>query len=152
MQGIAFRAATEDDLPAIVEMLADDPLGREREAPGMPLAAAYRAAFAAIDADANQLLAVAEDAEGVVGTLQVSFIPGLSHTGAWRGQIEGVRIAARRRGSGLGAAMIEWAVAQCRARGCRMVQLTTSKSRGDAQRFYDRLGFRATHEGYKLSL
>lgn len=147
-----FRRATEADLPAIVAMLADDTLGQQREDARLPLDAAYTRAFAAISADPNQFLMVAEDAAGIAGTLQLSFIPGLSHKGAWRGQIEAVRVASDRRGSGLGQRMIAWAVAQCRARGCTMVQLTTTKSRADAQRFYDRLGFRATHEGYKLSL
>jgi GNAT superfamily N-acetyltransferase len=88
----------------------------------------------------------------VVGTLQLSFIPGIAHTGTWRGQIEAVRIAADRRSSGLGQEMFEWAIAQCRGRGCRLVQLTTDKSRPDAHRFYERLGFVASHLGYKLTL
>ena len=149
---VAFRRAEAGDLPAIVAMLADDALGSTREDPRLPLAAAYLDAFAAIGADPNQLLAVAVEGGEVVGTLQLTFIPGLSHLGAWRGQIEAVRVASSRRGTGLGALMIEWAVEQCRARGCRMVQLTTNTSRSDAQRFYERLGFRHTHAGYKLSL
>jgi ribosomal protein S18 acetylase RimI-like enzyme len=149
---VTFRRAESRDLPAVVAMLADDALGSTREDPRLPLAAAYLDAFAAIEADPNQFLAVAEEDGAVAGTLQLTFLPGLSHMGAWRGQIEAVRIAAARRGSGLGAQMIEWAVEQCRARGCRMVQLTTSTSRKDAQRFYERLGFRHTHAGYKLSL
>ncbi len=150
--GPTLRRATEADLPAIVAMLADDGLGATREDPRLPLARGYLDAFAAISADPNQLLAVAELDGEVVGTLQISFLAGLSHQGAWRGQIEAVRVAAGQRGSGLGQRMIEWAVGQCRARGCRMVQLTTHKSRRDAHRFYDRLGFQATHEGYKLAL
>jgi ribosomal protein S18 acetylase RimI-like enzyme len=152
MSDTTFRRATEADLPAVVGMLADDTLGQQREDARLPLDGAYLRAFAAIAADPNQFLMVAEDARGIAGTLQLSFIPGLSHKGAWRGQIESVRVASDRRGSGLGQRMIAWAVEQCRARGCTMVQLTTNKSRADAQRFYDRLGFRATHEGYKLSL
>ncbi|WP_237215517.1 GNAT family N-acetyltransferase [Falsiroseomonas oryziterrae] len=140
------------DLPALVGLLADDALGREREAPGLPLTQAYLDAFAAIERDPNQLLAVAEHDGRLVGMLQLSFIPGLSHRGAWRGQIESVRVAAGQRGAGLGQRMIEWAVEQCRARGCSIVQLTTDKSRADAHRFYARLGFRATHEGFKLRL
>jgi len=147
-----MRRATSADLPAMVAMLADDALGREREAPGLPLAQAYLDAFAAIEADPNQLLAVAEAEGAPVGMLQVTFIPGLSHRGAWRGQIESVRAAAGRRGSGLGRQMVEWAVERCRERGCGIVQLTTDKSRADAHRFYARLGFRATHEGFKLKL
>jgi ribosomal protein S18 acetylase RimI-like enzyme len=149
---VRFRRATAADLPSIVAMLADDVLGQGREDARLPLAAAYLEAFAAIEADPNQLLAVAEDDRGIAGTLQLSFIPGLSHRGAWRGQIEAVRIAAGRRGGGIGERMIGWAVDRCRARGCRMVQLTTSRSRADAQRFYERLGFQPTHLGYKLDL
>jgi ribosomal protein S18 acetylase RimI-like enzyme len=149
MSEIVFRRATAADVPAIVALLADDVLGAAREAPGDP---AYDAAFAAIDASPNELLAVAERDGRVVGCLQITFLPGLSHRGAWRGQIEGVRIAAGERGSGLGRRMLAWAVEQCRARGCRMVQLTTNKTRTDARRFYESLGFRASHEGMKLDL
>jgi GNAT superfamily N-acetyltransferase len=147
-----FRRARTEDLPAIIALLADDGLGAGREDASLPLAQSYRDAFAAIDADPNQLLAVVEDAGVVVGTLQLSFIPGLSHKGAWRGQVESVRVAASQRGTGLGQRMFEWAIATCRARGCRMVQLTTDKSRTDAHRFYARLGFTASHEGFKLKL
>lgn len=146
---MTFRAATAADVPAIVALLADDVLGAAREAPGDP---AYAAAFAAIAADPNQLLAVADIDGRVVGCLQLTFLPGLSHRGAWRGQIESVRIAADQRGTGLGRRFFDWAIAQCRARGCRMVQLTTDKSRADARRFYESLGFTASHEGMKLPL
>jgi GNAT superfamily N-acetyltransferase len=88
----------------------------------------------------------------LVGTLQLTFLPGLSQRGMWRGQIESVRIAAAERNAGLGQQMLEWAISQCRMRGCRVIQLTTDKTRRDAHRFYDRLGFRASHEGYKLML
>jgi GNAT superfamily N-acetyltransferase len=152
MGAVTFRRATVADLPAIVTMLADDGLGRGREDASLPLAQGYTDAFAAIEADPNQMLAVAEADGVVVGTLQLTFLPGLSHKGAWRGQVESVRVAGSRRGTGLGQAMMEWAVAQCRARGCRMVQLTTDKSRADAHRFYERLGFKASHEGFKLVL
>jgi GNAT superfamily N-acetyltransferase len=152
MGAVTFRRATEADLPAIVAMLADDGLGRGREDASLPLARGYQDAFAAIDADCNQMLAVAEADGAVVGTLQLTFLPGLSHKGAWRGQVESVRVASSRRGTGLGQAMLEWAVAECRARGCRMVQLTTDKTRADAHRFYERLGFKASHEGFKLQL
>jgi ribosomal protein S18 acetylase RimI-like enzyme len=144
-----FRRATADDVPAIVSLLADDRLGAVREAPGDP---AYAAAFAAIDADANQFLAVAEVEGRIVGCLQLTFMPGLSHRGAWRGQVESVRVAADQRGTGLGRRLLDWAIEQCRARGCRMVQLTTDKSRADAKRFYESLGFTASHEGMKLAL
>jgi ribosomal protein S18 acetylase RimI-like enzyme len=152
MSDIAFRRATAADLPAIVALLADDGLGATREDASLPLARGYTDAFAAIDADPNQLLAIAEAHGVVVGTLQLSFIAGLSHKGAWRGQVESVRVASSQRGGGLGQQMLEWAIAQCRARDCRMVQLTTDKSRADAHRFYERLGFKATHEGFKLAL
>jgi ribosomal protein S18 acetylase RimI-like enzyme len=152
MGAVTFRRATAADLPAIVAMLADDGLGRGREDASLPLARGYTEAFAAIEADPNQMLAVADSDGVVVGTLQLTFIPGLSHKGAWRGQVESVRVASSRRGTGLGQAMLEWAVAECRARGCRMVQLTTDKTRADAHRFYERLGFKASHEGFKLVL
>lgn len=152
MSEIAFRRATEEDVAAIVAMLADDPLGAAREDISTPLAQAYVTAFRAIDADPNQHLAVMTEDGAVVGTLQLTFIAGLSRKGALRGQIEAVRVAAGKRGAGLGQRLFEWAIAECRARGCRTVQLTTDKSRADAHRFYDRLGFKASHVGYKLAL
>lgn len=169
MYDIQFRRATREDLPAIIAMLADDPLGRQRETPGLPLDPAYLAAFDAIAADPNQFLAVAEEvgvgASGVasggasgasggpvVGTLQLTFLPGLSRRGAWRGQIEAVRVAASHRGGGIGGQAILWAVEQCRAHGCTLVQLTTDRTRTEAHRFYEGLGFVASHLGYKRSL
>lgn len=149
MTGYAIRRATAADLPAIVALLADDALGKTREAPGDPC---YAEAFAAIAADPNQLLAVVEEGGEIVGCLQLSFIPGLSLKGMRRGQIESVRIAAARRGGGLGRKMIEWAIDECRRRGCGLVQLTMNKTRKDALRFYQSLGFEATHEGFKLML
>ncbi|MEC9367250.1 MAG: GNAT family N-acetyltransferase [Pseudomonadota bacterium] len=150
--GVQMRKAREDDLEAIVDLLADDGLGQSREDSSRPLAAAYRDAFRAIEADPNQLLLVADVDGEVTGTLQLSFIPGLSRLGAWRGQIEAVRVSRDARGSGLGQKMIEWAIGECRRRGCSLVQLTSDKSRSDALRFYERLGFRASHEGFKLTL
>ncbi|MDR5651998.1 GNAT family N-acetyltransferase [Ruixingdingia sedimenti] len=152
MTAIAFRPATIDDLPAIVALLADDGLGRGREDAGMPLNPRYLAAFAAMAADPNQMQVVAVADDAVVGTMQLSFIPGLSRLGAWRGQIEGVRIAAGQRGAGLGRAMFLWAIERCRERGCDLVQLTTDRSRADAHRFYEGLGFEGSHLGYKLRL
>ncbi len=149
MTGYAIRRATAADLPAIVALLADDALGKTREAPGDPC---YAEAFAAIEADPNQLLAVVEEGGEIVGCLLLSFIPGLSLKGMRRGQIESVRIAAARRGGGLGRKMIEWAIDECRRRGCGLVQLTMNKTRKDALRFYQSLGFEATHEGFKLML
>ncbi len=149
---ITFKKATLADIPDIVSLLANDELGRQREDPSVPLALEYRQAFQAIDADANQLLVIAMIASDVVGTLQLTFIPGIARRGTWRGQIEAVRISETYRSSGLGQEMFQWAITQCRKRNCRLVQLTTDKSRPDAHRFYERLGFRATHEGYKLAL
>ncbi len=147
-----FRKAQASDLTAIVALLADDPLGSKREDSSIPPNNRYLQAFAAIEQDANQLLAVVEDETGLVGCLQLSFIPGLSRLGMWRGQIESVRIAERCRGQGFGRTMFEWAIAECRSRGCKLVQLTTDKSRADARQFYEALGFEASHEGMKLSL
>lgn len=150
-QTVIFRQAARADLEPIVALLADDALGAGREDASLPLNSAYIDAFAAIERDQNQLLVVAEAAGRVVGTLQLSFIPGISRQGMMRGLIEAVRIADDQRSAGLGRAMFEWAIAACRDRGCALVQLTTDKSRPDAHRFYERLGFVASHEGFKLS-
>lgn len=149
MPPMQFRRAKADDLPAIISLLVDDALGAGRESRAGD---AYAHAFAQIDRDPNQLLAVAELDGQVIGTLQLTFLQGLSRGGAIRGQIEAVRIASHLRGQGIGQQMIAWAVATCRSRGCTMVQLTTDKSRGDAHRFYDRLGFEQSHLGYKMAL
>lgn len=148
-----FRRARESDLPAIIAMLADDALGRSRELVSDPVDERYGAAFAAIVADENQLLAVAVNADDQpVGCLQLTFIPGLSRSGMWRGQIESVRITETERGTGLGTRFIKWAIGVCRDRGCKLVQLTSDKSRADSIRFYEKLGFTASHEGMKLTL
>ena len=147
-----IRPATRDDVPAIVRMLADDALGSTRERYADPLPAEYWAAWDAIERDPNQLLIVAEVDGAAAGVLQLSFIPGLTRLGSWRAQIEGVRIDSARRGLGLGEVMVAWAVEEARRRGCRLVQLTTDKQRSDAHRFYERLGFVATHEGMKRDL
>ncbi|EHK66169.1 GNAT family N-acetyltransferase [Achromobacter arsenitoxydans] len=149
---LVFRRARLADLPAIVAMLADDALGAAREDASVPLNPSYTAAFGAIQQDPNQFLAVVEQDAQVVGCLQLSFIPGLSRLGLWRGQIESVRIASSYRGAGLGRAMFEWAIEQCRAQGCGLVQLTTDRARPDARRFYESLGFTASHDGMKLNL
>lgn len=133
-------------------MLADDALGATRERYEQPLPPAYERAFQAIQADPAQELVVAELSGAVVGMLQLTFIPYLTHQGSWRALIEGVRIDSRHRASGLGRLMMAWAIARARARQCRMVQLTTDKARPDARRFYESLGFKASHEGMKLSL
>ena len=152
MNDLIFRRANAADLEDIVALLADDELGRRREDPDPPLNPRYIDAFAAIDADRNQFLAVVEEGGEIVGCLQLSFIPGLSRLGLWRGQIESVRISSARRGGGLGKRMFEWAIDECRKRRCEIVQLTTDKSRADARRFYEGLGFVASHEGMKLAL
>lgn len=150
---VTLRAAREGDVPALVSLLAADQLGATRD--GVRDAAdlaAYTAAFDAIDADPAHILVVAELAGEIVGTMQLSFLPGLARRGALRAQIEAVRVADSSRGSGLGGGMIAWAIAEARRRGCVLVQLTTDKSRLDAHRFYRRLGFVASHEGMKLAL
>jgi GNAT superfamily N-acetyltransferase len=149
---IEFRRATRSDLKAIVRLLADDDLGATRERVSDDIAPEYLSAFDAIETDPNQLLAAMVDGEDVIGTLQLSFIPGLARGGALRGQIEAVRVDRNRRSEGLGERLFQWAIAQCCKRGCRLVQLTTDRQRDDAHRFYDRLGFVPSHIGYKLTL
>lgn len=149
---LTIRRATRADLAAIVALLADDLLGKTREVASDALDPAYVRGFEAVARDPNQFLAVADCGGVVVGTLQLTFIPGVAQLGAWRGHIEAVRIASSMRGRGFGAELMGWAIEECRRRGCRLVQLTTNKQRKDAQRFYDRLGFVASHEGYKLAL
>ncbi|MFF9814590.1 GNAT family N-acetyltransferase [Streptomyces sp. NPDC014006] len=150
MGDLEIRAAVPDDVPAIVAMLADDPLGAQRESPDD--LAPYLSAFESIAADLNQRLVVAVREGRIVGTLQLTLIPGLSRRGATRSIIEAVRIHADERGSGLGTRLIEWAVEESRRLGCQLVQLTSDKSRTDAHRFYERLGFESSHLGFKLSL
>jgi GNAT superfamily N-acetyltransferase len=148
-----LRRATESDVTAIVALIAADQLGATRDGVRNEAdLAAYVAAFRAISADPAHLLMVAESRGEMVGTMQLSFLPGLARRGALRAQIEAVRVAARFRGSGLGRAMLGWAIDEARRRGCALVQLTSDKSRADAHRFYQRLGFVASHEGMKLAL
>ena len=150
MTDVVIRPATAADVSGIVAMLVDDEIAAAREAPDD--LTPYRAAFEAIDADPNQVLVVAERNGELVGTLQLTIIPGMSRIGACRGLVEGVRVAAAARGSGLGTTLMEWSIEESRARGCKIVQLTSDKARADAHRFYDRLGFTASHEGFKLQL
>lgn len=149
---LKFRAAKRHDLEALVAMLASDVLGSRREDASIPLHADYLAAFAAIERDPNNLLIVAELDAQRVGMLQLTFIPYLTHRGSWRCLIEGVRIHADFRGRGLGEALFAYAIEQAQQRGCRVVQLTSDKQRPEAIRFYQKLGFKATHEGFKLAL
>ena len=152
MTGVTFRAARREDVERIEQMLSDDPLGAKRERFETPLPESYRRAFAAIDADPNNELVVACLGEAVVGVLQLTFIPYLTYQGGWRALIEAVRVDAEHRSKGLGKTMFEWAIARSRERGCHLIQLTTDKSRPDAKRFYQSLGFTASHEGMKLFL
>jgi len=149
---LPFRRATAADLPAIVGMLADDVLGAKRERFETPLPASYLKAFEEIEADPNNELVVACLDDAVVGVLQLTIIPYLTHQGSRRALIEGVRVSSAHRGTGLGTRLFEWAIGRARERGCRMVQLTTDKARPDAKRFYEALGFVASHEGMKLVL
>ncbi|MGG4168972.1 GNAT family N-acetyltransferase [Rossellomorea vietnamensis] len=147
-----FREATENDVDRIVEMLADDVLGSKRERYEHPLPESYIQAFNAIDTDPNNELVVACDGDEVVGVQQITFTPYLTHQGGWRASIEGVRTSASVRGEGVGTKLIQWAIHRAEERGCHLIQLTTDKQRPDALRFYERLGFKATHEGLKLKL
>ena len=159
---IKIRDARREDLPAIVALLADDLLGATREAVGATVAEPYVRAFEAIERDPNNRMVVAVDAPAddnsdgnapaIVGCLQITFIPGLSRQAATRAQLESVRVASARRGQGLGHTLFAWAIEQARAHGCAIVQLTSDKQRESAHRFYESLGFAATHEGYKLGL
>ncbi len=147
---ISFRPATEADLPEIVALLVNDPLGAARERSGGAPAPSYVSAFRAIQDDANHEIIVPVLDGSVVGVLQLSFIPHLTYEGGWRAQIEGVRVSHGRRGRGVGKALIEWAIAMARDRGCHLVQLTTDQRRPEALSFYLGLGFEATHHGLKL--
>ncbi|MFD8301833.1 GNAT family N-acetyltransferase [Streptomyces sp. NPDC059690] len=150
MGDLEIRPATADDVPEIVAMLADDPLGAQRESPDD--LAPYLAALERLTADPNQHLVVAVREHRVVGTLQLTIVPGLSRRGATRSIIEAVRIHADERGSGLGTQLIEWAIDTSRREDCQLVQLTSDNTRADAHRFYERLGFTASHVGFKLPL
>lgn len=150
---LTFRLATHDDLPSIVALLADDALGAERESNSKPLLPGYEIAFSAIDADSNnELIVVERSGDAIIVVLQLTFIPNITYRGSWRALIEGVRVARKARGSGVGEQLMLWAIARARARGCLLLQLTTDKARPDAIRFYERLGFSASHEGMKLRL
>lgn len=148
---LTFRHAIEDDLPTLIQMLADDPLGKTREDASEPINPAYLTMLAHIEADPNNALIVAiSDSEEIVGMLQLTYIPYLTYTGSWRALIEGVRVHQAFRGQGIGRRLFEWAIGQAQQKGCAMIQLTSNKQRTDALRFYESLGFEASHEGFKL--
>ncbi|HET9985016.1 MAG TPA: GNAT family N-acetyltransferase [Longimicrobiales bacterium] len=153
VDGVRIRGARREDLRAIVALLADDRLGATREEATDPLPAAYGEAFDAIVAQGGNEVLVAEDEAGrVVGCLQLMVLPGLSRRGMTRGLIEGVRVASELRGRGIGERLVRDAIERARAAGCGLVQLTSDRSRADAHRFYERLGFTASHVGMKLEL
>lgn len=149
---LIIRTATRTDLPAIVGMLAEDELGAQRERFETPLPGSYYTAFEAITADPNHELIVVELEGQVVGTLQLTFLPSLSYRGGTRAQVESVRVQQRLRGRGIGAEMMRWAIERARQRGCHLMQLTSHKSREDAHRFYEKLGFTKSHLGMKMNL
>lgn len=152
MSDVHFRPATIDDVADIVQLIVDDQLGARRDTAGPPLPHEYHTAFQAIADDHNQLLIVAVSGDRVVGTAQLSFLPGLARHGAWRMQIEAVRVASDHRGRGIGRRMMQWCVDVARERRCALVQLTSDASRADAHRFYRSLGFVDSHVGLKLRL
>lgn len=152
MSRLTYRDAAAADLGFIVRLIVEDSVVATADLPDEPYHPRYLAALAAIDADPNQRLVVAQYEGRPVGTLQLTFIPGINRLGETRCLIEAVHIVPSRRNLGLGAEMIHWAIAQARARGCGLVQLTSNKKRLDAHRFYERLGFSKSHEGFKLAL
>jgi GNAT superfamily N-acetyltransferase len=152
MNDLTFRTAVRDDVPEIVRMLADDRLGATREAYTAPLPDTYYAAFDAIARDPNNELIVCEVDGRVVGTLQLTVIPYITHRGSWRALVDGVRVDSAMRSGGIGRRLMAWAIDRATQRGCGMIQLTSNKTRTDAIRFYQSLGFVASHEGLKLDL
>ena len=149
---ILFRLARRADLPSVVRMLADDDLGSQRERYETPLPESYYSAFEQISRDPNHELIVAERDGEVIGTLHLMFLPSVSFQGGLRAQVESVRVDQRLQGQGIGSEMMTWSMERARQRGAHMVQLTTHKSRAAAHRFYERLGFKGSHLGMKLSL
>jgi GNAT superfamily N-acetyltransferase len=153
MSELSFREARRADLPAIIAMLADDGLGNNRENPQPDtIDPAYEAGFDEVGAQSGNHLIVAEQDGQLVGTMQLVIIPGLSRLGAKRAQIEAVRVARPMRGQGIGDALLRYAIEVARADGCKLVQLTSDKRRGRAHMFYERVGFVATHVGFKMEL
>ncbi len=151
-ENIVFRIATRDDLPVIVRLLADDELGSQREKNIAPLPDEYYQAFEQIHNDRNHELIVAETNGEVIGTLHLMFLPSISYQGGLRAQIESVRVDRANQNKGIGSQMMRWALQRAKDRGAHIVQLTSHTSREDAHRFYERLGFKKSHAGMKLSL
>lgn len=149
---IVFRPATRDDVPPVVKLLATDKLGAKREIFSNPLPESYYHTFEAIERDPNNELIVTEVSGSVIGVLQITYLPGMTYRGGWRCLIEGVRIADEFQSKGIGRRLFEWAIERARQKGCHIVQLTSDKTRADAIRFYEKLGFVASHEGMKLRL
>lgn len=146
-KSVSIRPARREDVAAIVAMLADDHLGRARERVEDPLPESYYQAFERVTRDQNLTLVVAESEGRVVGCLQLAILPGISTQGGIRGLLEDVRVASDCRSRGIGEQLVQWAVAEAKARGCNLVELLTHQTRTDAQRFYKRLGFAASHVG-----
>ena len=151
-QDIILRIATYSDVPSIVRLLADDELGSLRERYENPIPETYYTAYELINGDPNHELIVAELNGEVIGTLHLMFLPSLSFQGGLRAQIESVRVDTHHQNQGIGSDMMKWTLERAKMRGAHIVQLTTHKSRADAHRFYERLGFKGTHLGMKLSL
>lgn len=156
MMDLVYRQAQENDLCTLIEMLADDQLGAHREDSSKPVNAAYIEALKIITDDPNNELIIAEIKEesetSIIGMLQLTFIPYLTYKGSWRCLIEGVRVHKEYRSKGYGKQLFEWSINRAKVRGCNMVQLTSNKQRSDAIRFYNDLGFKASHEGFKLMI
>jgi ribosomal protein S18 acetylase RimI-like enzyme len=151
-QEVLFRPARRADLPSIVRMLADDDLGSQREQYENPLPESYYSAFEQIDKNPSHELIVAERNGEVIGTLHLMFLPSVSFQGGLRAQVESVRVDRQFQSQGIGSQMMKWSMERARQRGAHVVQLTTHKTRVDAHRFYERLGFKGSHLGMKLSL
>ena len=149
---LIFRQAKQNDLIELIALLADDNLGNTREDISLPINKAYLSAFEAITNDKNNELIVVENNSKIVGMLQLTFIPYLTHIGSIRCLIEGVRISSQSRGLGFGTKTFEWAISHAKEKNCNIVQLTSNKQRVEAIKFYEKLGFQASHEGFKLNL
>ena len=149
---IQFSIATEIDLPRIITLLSDDELGKSRENPALPLDPKYVQAFREISEDPNNELIIAKESESVVAVVQITYIPNLTLIGSKRAQIEGVRVSPSHRGKGIGRKLFSFVLNRAKERGCKLAQLTMNNSRPDAFHFYEAIGFKATHVGFKLPI